>query len=172
MKLNYNRSKKTQKFPLRYLPQRLTKKDKAKAKKELLKSRRAYKKGVYYTRKKVASFHSKPSKFLNKAEKMYGVEKIGATPQLAKASGCSINALAKIIQKGEGAYFSSGSRPNQTGQSWGIARLASALTAGKAAVVDYSILEQGCKPNSKGFKMAKKAIRIYGRSLRKSPKVA
>jgi hypothetical protein len=172
MKLNHNISKKTQRFPLRYIPLRLTKKDKVKAKKELLKSRKAYKKGVYYTRKKVASFHSKPSRFLGKAEKMYGVEKIDATKELANASGCSTNALAKIIQKGEGAYFSSGSRPNQTAQSWGIARLASALTAGKAAVVDYSILEQGCKPNSQGLKMAKKAIKKYGRNLRKSPKVA
>ena len=183
MKLNYNQSKmntktntktntkKNQKFPLRYLPRRLTSKDKLKAKKELLKSRKAYKKGIYYTRKKIASFRSKPSKFLSKAEKMYGVDKISASNELAKASGCKVDALAKIIQKGEGAYFSSGSRPNQTGQSWGIARLASALTAGKAAVVDYSILESGCKPGSKGLKMAKKAIRMYGKTLRKSPKV-
>ena len=162
---------KTQKFPLRYLPRRLTKNDRIKAKKELLKSRKAYRKGNYYTRKTLSSFHSKPSKFIGKAEKMYRVERIDATNELAKASGCSKEALAKIIQKGEGAYFSSGSRPNQTGQSWGKARLASALTAGKAAVVDYSILENGCKPGSQGLKMAKKAIQKYGKSLRKTPKV-
>ena len=161
----------SQKFPLRYLPGALTKKDRTKAKNELLKSRTAYRKGNYYTRRKISSFHSKPSKYLGKAEKMYKVEKIDATNQLAKASGCSKEALAKIIQKGEGAYFSSGSRPNQTAQSWGIARLASALTAGKAAVVDYSILENGCKPGSQCLKMAKKAMRKYGKSLRKTPKV-
>ena len=161
----------TQKIPLRYLPRALTKKDRTKAKNELLKSRKAYRKHSYYTRKTLSSFHSKPSKYLGKAEKMYKVERIDATSELAKASGCSKAALAKIIQKGEGAYFSSGSRPNQTAQSWGKARLASALTAGKAAVVDYSILENGCKPGSQGLKMAKKAIRKYGKSLRKTPKV-
>ena len=38
--------------PLRYIPKRLTKKDKKKQAKELRKSREAYKKGKYYTRKK------------------------------------------------------------------------------------------------------------------------
>ena len=35
-----------------------------------------------------------------------------------------------------GINISSGSRPNQNAQSWGLARLASAITAGKAAAVD------------------------------------
>jgi hypothetical protein len=166
-----NKTKKTRKFPLRYLPRKLTNKDRTTQRKELLKSRKSYQKGIYYTRRKIKSFHSKPSKFLTKAEKLYNVKVINATDELAKASGCSKASLAKIIQKGEGAYFSSGSRPNQTGQSWGIARLASALTAGKAAVVDYSILESGCKPGSVGLKMANKAVKKYGRVLRRAPKV-
>ena len=99
----------------------------------LLKSKRLYKQKNYYTRKPVKSFHSKTSKHILKARKMYGVEKIGATNELSKKTGCSISALKKIINKGAGAYYSSGSRPNQTAQSWGIARLASALTSGKAA---------------------------------------
>ena len=53
---------KTRKFLLRYLPRRLTKKDRKLESKMLLKSRRLYKKGVYYTRKQVKSFKSKPSK--------------------------------------------------------------------------------------------------------------
>jgi len=40
--------------------------------------------------------------------------------------------LQKIVNKGMGAYYSSGSRPNQTPASWGIARLASAITGGPA----------------------------------------
>jgi hypothetical protein len=79
--------------------------------------------------------------------------------------------LAKIINKGEGAYFSSGSRPNQSAQSWGIARLASAITGGKAAAVDYNILEKGCKSNSKALTLAKKSQRKYGHGTRKVPKV-
>lgn len=162
---------KTRRVLLRYLPIRLTKKDRKLESKMLMKSRKLYKKGVYYTRKQVKSFKSKPSKHLADARKTYGVEKIGATNELAKKTGCSKAALAKIINKGEGAYFSSGSRPNQTGQSWGIARLASAITSGKAAAVDYDILEKGCKPGSKALALAKKAKRIYGHGQKHMPKV-
>jgi len=162
---------KTRKVSLRYLPRRLTRSDRKLESKMLLKSRNLYKKGVYYTRKQVKSFKSKPSKHLSNARKIYNVEKIGATKELSEKTGCSKEALAKIINKGEGAYFSSGSRPNQTGQSWGIARLASAITSGKAAAVDYNILEDGCKPGSKALSLAKKAKRIYGYGQKRMPKV-
>jgi hypothetical protein len=159
------------KINLRYLPKKLTRKDRKIQTKMLLKSRRLYKKGKYFTRKVVSSFKSKKSPHILKAMKIYKVPKIGATDELARATGCSKKALAKIINKGEGAYFSSGSRPNQTGQSWGIARLASSITSGKAAAVDYSILENGCKPNSKALTLAKKAKRKYGHGTRRVPKV-
>ena len=102
---------------------------------------------------------------------MYGVDKIGATDELAKKTGCSKTALAKIINKGAGAYYSSGSRPNQTAQSWGIARLASALTSGKAGAVDYDILNNGCKTGSKGYKAAQLARKKHGYGNRRVPKV-
>jgi DNA-binding Xre family transcriptional regulator len=159
------------KINLRYLPKRLSRKDKTKQSKMLMKSRRLYKKGVYYTRKAVPSFKSTKSPHVIKAMKIYNVDKIGANSQLAKATGCSKSALAKIINKGEGAYFSSGSRPNQTAQSWGIARLASSITAGKAAAVDYSILEKGCQKNSKALKLAKKSKQKYGHGQHGVPKV-
>ena len=159
------------KINLRYLPKRLTKKDKSKQAKMLLKSRRLYKKGVYFTRKKVSSFKSKKSNHILNAEKIYKVDKIGATNELAHATKCSKHALSEIIRKGEGAYYSSGSRPNQTAQSWGIARLASSITGGKAAAVDYSILEKGCKPNSKALTLAKKSRRKHGHGTRRVPKV-
>jgi len=53
----------------------------------------------------------------------------------------------------------------------GIARLASSITSGKAAAVDYSILENGCKPGSKALKMAKIAKKKYGYGKRRVPKV-
>lgn len=163
---------KKQKFiNIRYLPRSLTFKDKKKQGKMLLKSRRLYKKNKYYTRKPVKSFHSKTSKHILNATKMYKVDKIGATDELSKKSGCSISALKKIINKGAGAYFSSGSRPNQTAQSWGIARLASALTSGKAGAIDYNILNHGCKRGSKGYKMAQIARKKYGYGKRKVSKV-
>jgi len=155
---------------IHYLPKSLSNKDRKKQSQMLLKSRRLYKKGQYYTRKTVKSFPNKTSNHILNARKMYAVEKIGATDELSKKSGCSKSALKKIISKGEGAYYSSGSRPNQTGQSWGLARLASALTAGKAGAIDYNILNEGCKPGSKGYKMAQLARKKYGYGNKRVPK--
>ena len=149
--------------PVRYLPSSLTKKDRKRQAAMLRKSRRSYKQGKFFTRKPVASFHSHVSPHVVKAMRQYGVKKIVPNAELARKMGCSISALKAIVRKGEGAYYSSGSRPNQTGRSWGLARLASALTAGKAAAVDYGILERGCKPGSKGLRSAKAAKRKFGK---------
>ena len=45
--------------PLKYLPKRLTKKDKIKQAKQLKKSRNAYKKGIYIHRKPLDSYNKK-----------------------------------------------------------------------------------------------------------------
>ena len=45
----------------------------------------------------------------------------------------------KIIEKGMGAYYSSGSRPNQTPMSWGRARLASVIMGGPSRRIDKDI---------------------------------
>jgi len=159
----------TKKINMKYLPKNLSLKDKKIQSKMLQKSQKMYKKGVYYTRKRVHSFHSKKSKHVIKALKMYNVQKIGATNELARKTKCSKVSLQKIINKGEGAYYSSGSRPNQSAQSWGVARLASAITSGKAAIVDYHILEKGCQKSSKALRMANKIKRNTAK-LRKSRK--
>ena len=86
---------------------------------------------------------------------------------LSRKTGCSVNALEKIVKKGQGAYYSSGSRPNQTAHSWGYARLASAITGGKSAAVDYYILKDGCNKTSKALRYAKKARRKHGYGTRK-----
>jgi hypothetical protein len=65
--------------------------------------------------------------------------------------------LRAIVKKGEGAYYSSGSRPNQTAHSWAYARLASALTGGKAAKVDYHLVKR-CQPTKKAFQLAQKRV--------------
>ena len=158
------------KVPLKYLPKRLSPKDKKAYSVELRKSRRSYKKGKYITRKRVKSFNARPSKYVVAAKKLYDVETISANPHLAQKTGCSVDALGKIVKKGQGAYYSSGSRPNQTGHSWGRARLASAITGGKAAAIDFLILKEGCKPNSKALTLAKKARRKHGKGTRKVPK--
>ena len=149
------------KLPVRYLPSLKNIKDAAKQVTMLMKSRRLYKKGKYYTRKSISSYKSKPSSHIKDAERIYNVSSVTPNKELAQKTGCSIDALKKIVKKGEGAYFSSGSRPNQTAQSWGLARLASSITAGKSAAVDYNILEQGCDHKKKAFKLAQKSKRKY-----------
>lgn len=148
--------------PLRYLPFRLTRKDRAKQARALSRSRKAYKVGKYYTRPKIASFKNKKSDHIVRATKMYGVNSIVPNQELARKTGCSVQALKQIVKKGEGAYYSSGSRPNQTARSWGLARLASSITGGKASAVDYAILERGCNHRtSRAFRLAK--MPDYGR---------
>ncbi len=49
-------TKSKSKIPIRYLPNKLTKKDKKKQAQMLNKSRKQYKKGKYYTREKLSSF--------------------------------------------------------------------------------------------------------------------
>ena len=142
-------------IPQRYIPDILTQKDKKKQRTMINKSRKMYKQNKYYTRKPVASYKHKTSSHILNARRIYGVETVAPTRELAMKTGCSIDALRKIVKKGQGAYYSSGSRPNQTAQSWGLARLASSITAGKAAKVDYSILEKGCNSTSKALMLAK-----------------
>jgi hypothetical protein len=149
------------KLPIRYLPKNLTKEDKKKQLSMLLKSKKLYKKNKYYTRKNVSSFKSKKSKHISNAQRIYDVQNVAPTAELARKTGCSLNALNQIVKKGEGAYYSSGSRPNQSPQSWGLARLASSLTSGKAAAVDYDIIEKGCNHNKKAFQLARKSRKKY-----------
>lgn len=160
----------TNQVPIKYIPKSLSNKDKNIIKKSLRKSRKLYKTKKYYVRPKVTSYPKKESKHITNAKKLYNVDKIKPSKQLSKKTGCSIKALNDIVKKGEGAYFSSGSRPNQTPQSWGYARLASAITGAKSAVIDWHIIQNGCKKNSKTFKLAKKALQKYGKKTRSVPK--
>ena len=115
----------------------------------------------YYTRKKISSFKSKKSPHVINAMKMYKVDNLKPSKKLARKTKCSLKSLKRMMKKGQGAYFSSGSRPNQTAHSWGVARLASAITGGKASAVDYNILKDGCKPSSKALKLATRQRKKY-----------
>ena len=160
------------KYHLRYLPFGLSQKDTKRQITLLDKSKRLYKRGKYFNRthKYLVSYPHHVSEHVVRARKIFGVSKIAPTPEYAKATGCSVGALRKIVKKGEGAYYSSGSRPNQTAQSWGLARLASSTTGGKAAAVDYAILERGCGSNSRALKMARSARAKYGHGTSKTRK--
>lgn len=143
-------------FIKRYLPDTLSIRDKIRQRKELMKSRRLYKQRKYYTRKAMRSFKSKPSKHIDRARTLYHVNNIRPSRELSRKTGCSLKGLRQIVKKGEGAYYSSGSRPNQTPQSWGNARLASAITGGNASAVDFHILNEECDHKKPAYRLAQK----------------
>ena len=138
-----------------YVPSSLSRSDRKKQRKMLDQSRKQYKKHIFKTRKRLRSFQSKPSKHVLRAKRMYHLESITPSPALAKATGCPLRVLQAIVKKGEGAYYSSGSRPNQTAQSWAYARLASAVTGGNASKVDGHLISQ-CDPSKKAYQLALK----------------
>jgi hypothetical protein len=159
------------KFPIRYVPKQITRKDKQKQINMLIKSKKLYKKHKYYTRKNISSYKNKKSKHILNARKTYNILNIIPNKELSLKTGCKISALKKIVKKGEGAYYSSGSRPNQTPQSWGLARLASSLTSGKSAAVDYDIIKKGCSHKKKAFILANKSRKKYKYGHSKTQKI-
>lgn len=147
---------KSYKVPMRYVPSTLSTRDTIKQKQYIDRSRKAYRNGKYFLRPKIKSFTSKKSSHVANAKKEYGVPNMKPTTALATATKCKKWALKKIINKGRGAYYSSGSRPNQSPDSWGYARLGSALTGGPSSKIDYDILEKGCEKGSKALRLANK----------------
>ena len=119
----------------------LSKNNKVQQLKELAKSRKAYKSNKYYDRKKMPSFKSKKSRHVVDFEKKYCVN-ITHLPKVAKATGVPIKALKDVLKKGRGAYYSSGSRPNQSSHSWAYARLGSVLLKRNAYKIDKHILDE------------------------------
>ena len=159
-------------FPSRYAPKNITRNDRQKQITMLIKSRRLYKQHRYYTRKKISSYKNVKSKHVADARKIYNIKNLTPNKELSRKTGCKISALRQIVKKGEGAYYSSGSRPNQTPQSWGLARLASSITAGKSAAVDYDIIKNGCSHKKTAFILANKSRKKYNYGHSKTRKSA
>lgn len=158
------------KLPKRYIPKHLEDEDREKQAREIMKSREKYEKGEYHIRNKIPSFQSRESPHIRNAKKEYGITTLTPSIKLARRTGCSMKGMEEILSKGKGAYYSSGSRPNQTSHSWAYARLASAITGGKSAAVDYDILERTCRPDSRALELAKKAVEKHGTGRRRVPK--
>ena len=159
------------KIPVRYVPNKITRADKQKQIAMLIKSRKLYKQHKYFTRAKIASYKSKPSKHILNARKIYNIQNVKPGKELARKTGCTLSALNEIVGKGEAAYFSSGSRPNQSAASWGLARLASSLSGGKAASVNFNILDKGCNHKGLAFMLANKSRKKYKYGQSKTRKV-
>tara|TARA_R100001594_G_scaffold147766_2_gene201405 strand:+ start:363 stop:764 length:402 start_codon:yes stop_codon:yes gene_type:complete len=119
------------KVPSEYVPKSLSKEDRKKQVESI-------KKGT--DRPKVKSFQSKRSSHTERFEKKYGT-KISNTAFISK-NIISKTGQDKILSKGRGAYYSAGSRPNQTAESWARARLASVIMGGAARKVDKDIWEK------------------------------
>ena len=119
----------------------LSRKDKKKQQKNLKKSSKDYENGKYTSRPKLKSFKSKKSNWTSKFEKKYGKD-VKKYKQISKATGIPKPALKAVVKKGMGAYYSSGSRPNQTAESWGKARMYSYIMGGPTRKVDKHITEK------------------------------
>jgi len=83
------------------------------------------------------SFKSKRSGWVKKFEDKYGT-KI-TDKEFIHKNIITRTGQEKIILKGKGAYYSSGSRPNQTPFSWGYGRLASVILNGPSRRIDKDI---------------------------------
>jgi hypothetical protein len=122
---------KERKVPQRYVPKGLSKEDKKKQEKSIVEGKK---------RPKVETFKSKRSGFTERFEKKYGKKLTDVAwidKNLLKREG-----QKQVKAKGMGAYYSSGSRPNQSPQSWSLARLASVLMGGPARKVDRAIWDK------------------------------
>tara|TARA_B100001057_G_C22712795_1_gene896491 strand:+ start:583 stop:1014 length:432 start_codon:yes stop_codon:yes gene_type:complete len=127
------------KFPKQYTS-KLSRKDKQKQLTALKKLRNAYSKGKYLDRPKLKSYKKKESGWTAKFHKLY--PKAKTLKQISKAVKIPVKALKEVIKKGRGAYYSSGSRPNQTSTSWGKARMYAYILGSPTRSVDHHITEK------------------------------
>ena len=118
----------------------LSRKDKKKQLRSLKKSKKSYKKGKYVSRPKLKSFKEKKSSWTQKFHKLH--PEANTLKQISDATGIPKPALSAVKKKGMGAYYSSGSRPNQTAESWGLARMYSYILGGPARKVDKHITDK------------------------------
>ena len=131
------------KFPSRYTAG-LSAKDRKRQLRSLKKAKRNYKtkRGSkrYVARPKLKSFKSKKSGWTQKFHKLYPEAK--SMRQIADQTGIPLKALMAVKKKGMGAYYSSGSRPNQTAESWGKARMYSYILGGPTRKIDHHITQE------------------------------
>lgn len=113
-----------------YVPKGLSKSDKKKQVKSLAKGT---------DRPKLKSFKSRKSSYTEKFHKKYGKKPLSWIYKniIKRKQG------EQIIMKGKAAYRTSGSRPNQTPYSWGLARLYSVIMGGPARKIDMKEWKEG-----------------------------
>jgi len=128
----------TRNIPKRYLPETLKGKD-----------RQAQIKSIFEEKERPKTkVKSRKSKYTAKFDKEYGealdlMKGKRNKPNIAKITGIPLKAVNEVYKKGEGAYYSSGSRPNQTPQSWARGRLYAYIMGGaKVRKADQEITKK------------------------------
>ena len=68
----------------------------------LKKSQKLYKKNKYYTRKRLSSYISKKSNHISNARKIYNIQNITPTKELALKTGCNYQHYNKLLKREKG----------------------------------------------------------------------
>tara|TARA_R110000751_G_scaffold96229_1_gene187773 strand:- start:646 stop:1095 length:450 start_codon:yes stop_codon:yes gene_type:complete len=128
----------TRNIPKRYLPDTLSKSERQKQIKSIFEGKERPKTKV----------KEKKSTWTTQFDKEYG-EQLDAMKgkrsksNIAKVTGIPLKAINEVYKKGEGAFYSSGSRPNQTASSWARGRIYAYIMGGeKVRKVDKDITEK------------------------------
>ena len=132
-KVKYNTEKvkvtykgETRNIPKRYLPDSLKGKDRQKQIKSIFEKEERPKTKVKSRKSNWTNLFSK--KYGKELDEMKGKR---SKKNIAKVTGIPFKAIDEVYKKGEGAYYSSGSRPNQTPSSWARGRLYAYIMGGK-----------------------------------------
>ena len=116
----------TRDIPKRYLPDTLSTADRQKQIKSIFEKKERPKTKV----------KERKSSWTTKFDKKYGEELDAmkgkrSKKNIAKITGIPLKAIDEVYKKGEGAFYSSGSRPNQTASSWARGRIYAYIMGGK-----------------------------------------
>lgn len=129
MKITYKGE--TRNISKKYLPDKLKGKERTKQIKSIFEKK---------DRPKV-NIKNKKSSWVVKFDNKYKL-KDKSIKNISKKTGIPLEALKLVYKKGEGAYYSSGSRPNQTKDSWARARMYSYILGGPVRKVDKHITDK------------------------------
>jgi hypothetical protein len=116
----------TRDIPKRYLPDTLKGKDRQAQIKSIFEGKKRPKTKVKERKSSWTIAFTK--KYGDELDKMKGKR---SKRNIAKVTGIPFKAIDEVYKKGEGAFYSSGSRPNQTPSSWARGRIYAFIMGGK-----------------------------------------
>ena len=128
----------TRDIPKRYIPDSLSPADRKKQIKSIFEGKERPKVDV---KKRKSSYTIEfNKKYGKRLEDMKGGKSVR---NIAKVVGLPYKPLKEVFERGEGAFYSSGSRPNQTASSWAYGRLYSYILGNpKVRKADESITKK------------------------------